>query len=498
MSHPNELPLAELTRLLLESGTVSFRDDATRNEVSALLAKYADELREDAKVHAQQEATLAAMARFPEMNPGPVIRTNVKGDVLLANRAARDLFGSDFVGMNWCTMCPAVTRDFWKQVVSSADVLAVESRFGDKEFLLAHSYDAEARLVFVFGTDITKQKRAERALAQSERMATLGTLAAGVAHELNNPAAATRRAAEQLRDAFVRLDKAQQELSRLELTDEKRDVLTTLDTGARDHAPQRKRLSGMMRLDLEGDIEDWLDDHGLDDVPDLAPALLGQGLGPDTLDRIATTFPGDELAIVLEWAASVYPVHTLSYEIGQGATRIAEIVTALKSYSFLGQAPVQFINLHDGIDNTLVILRNKLKEGIDINREYDDAMPEIPAYGSELNQVWTNILDNAADAMGGKGTITIRTRADGKFAVVEIEDDGPGIPEAALPHVFDPFFTTKAPGKGTGLGLSTTYSIITEKHGGRIAVESKPGATRFTIHLPLQGAPATPASGPKA
>jgi signal transduction histidine kinase len=377
-------------------------------------------------------------------------------------------------------------------VLASPGVTAVEARFRDREYLLAHRYDSEAQLVFVFGSDVTQQKRAERALAQSERMATLGTLAAGVAHELNNPAAATRRAAEQLREAFIRLEAAHQALARMEFTEERRALLTTIDGGAREHAPQRKRLSGIQRIDREGDVEDWLDEHDVDDVSELAPALVGQGLDPAALDRLAEAFSSPQLRVVLEWAASVYPVHTLLYEIGQGATRISEIVSALKSYSFLGQAPVQWINLHEGIDNTLVILRTKLKDGIEVVREYDTTLPAVPAFGSELNQVWTNLLDNAADAMGGKGQVTIRTRVDGDWAVVEIEDNGPGIPASVLPHVFDPFFTTKEPGKGTGLGLSTTYSIVTEKHAGRIAVESKPGATRFIIYLPLQASPGAP------
>ena len=165
---------------------------------------------------------------------------------------------------------------------------------------------------------------------------------------------------------------------------------------------------------------------------------------------------------------------------------------ALKSYSYLGQAPLQEVALHEGLDNTLVILRHKLKRGIQVEREYCTDMPRVPAYGSELNQVWTNLLDNAVDAMDGSGRIVIRTRVERGWAVVEVEDDGPGIPEAIQARIFDPFFTTKPPGKGTGLGLSTTYSIITEKHRGQIEVESRPGFTRFTVRLPFPTAPQHP------
>ena len=163
---------------------------------------------------------------------------------------------------------------------------------------------------------------------------------------------------------------------------------------------------------------------------------------------------------------------------------------ALKSYSYLGQAPAQTVDLREGLDNTLVILRSKLKAGISVHREYGADVPKVLAYGSELNQVWTNLLDNAADAMGGKGEINIRTRRENGWAVVEIEDNGPGIPADIAPRIFDPFFTTKAPGKGTGLGLSTSFSIVTHKHRGEIRVASRPGSTRFTVKLPIEPPPA--------
>jgi signal transduction histidine kinase len=178
-------------------------------------------------------------------------------------------------------------------------------------------------------------------------------------------------------------------------------------------------------------------------------------------------------------------VHALANEIGQGSGRISEIVQAMKTYSYLGQAPVQAVDVHEALDSTLVILRNKLKTGIEVHREYEPNLPAVAAYGSELNQVWTNLLDNAADAMGGHGNVIIRTRLDGDHVVVEIEDDGPGVPEGIQHQVFDPFFTTKEPGKGTGLGLSTSYSIVTEKHHGLMTLHSRPGSTTFSVRLPI-------------
>ena len=178
-------------------------------------------------------------------------------------------------------------------------------------------------------------------------------------------------------------------------------------------------------------------------------------------------------------------MHSLLHEINEGSSRISEIVVALKNYSFLGQAPVQQVDIHEGINNTLVILRSKLKMGIRVQCEYAADLPKIVAYGSELNQVWTNILDNAIDALKGEGQITIRTKRENSGIAVEIEDNGPGIPTEIQSRIFDPFFTTKQPGKGTGLGLSTSYGIVTEKHGGQLLVESRPGCTKFIIKLPI-------------
>jgi signal transduction histidine kinase len=200
------------------------------------------------------------------------------------------------------------------------------------------------------------------------------------------------------------------------------------------------------------------------------------------------------LRLVLAWTTSILQVYALLYEIAQGSTRISEIVGALKNYSFLGQAPLQQVNVHEGLDNTLVILRSKLKEGMIVHRKYGDDVPVIVAYGSELNQVWTNILDNAIDAMNEKGEIVIRTSRQDDTVVVEIEDHGTGIPEEIQSRIFDPFFTTKAPGKGTGLGLSTSYGIVVEKHKGTISVHSAPGRTQFIVRLPIETEKAKEAS----
>lgn len=350
-------------------------------------------------------------------------------------------------------------------------------------FVVLHSFVSDRRKLREL--EVAARNR-ELLLRQSQRLAGLGTLAAGIAHELNNPAAATRRAAGQLREAFASLEKAHIQLDAATLTPAGREMLQSLERQARERASDQSDLDALSRADLEAAVEEWLDERGVADSWELAPALVGLGLDPPALARLASVFQGQTLGAALAWIASLFPVYGLLNEIGQGSSRISEIVGALKSYTYLGQAPAQEVNLHEGIDNTLIILRNKLKDGVTVCREYGADAPLVPGYGSELNQVWTNLLDNAADALGGKGQIVIRTRRQGDWAVVEIEDDGPGIPEENLPRVFDPFFTTKAPGEGTGLGLSTSYGIVTEKHKGEIRVESRPGCTRFTVKLPTE------------
>jgi len=340
------------------------------------------------------------------------------------------------------------------------------------------SYRGEPDCLLAVFSDVTARR-------SSEKMATLGTLAAGIAHELNNPAAATHRAAAQLGEAFAQLQDGYLRLASMTFTPAGRDALKKLEEDARTHASQPVDLDALARSDRETAVEDWLEEHGIADGGDIAPSLAAQGLQASSLSGLAGVFQGDTLGAVLGWIASAYLVYTLVFLIRQGSGRISEIVRALKSYSFPGQEQVQPVNLHEGIDNTLVILRSKLRDGVTVHRRYAEDLPPVLAFGSELNQVWMNLLDNAIDAMNGHGEITIRTRAEAGWAIVEIEDNGPGIPSAAQSRIFDPFYTTKEPGQGTGLGLSTSYGIVTQKHGGEIRVESHPGMTRFTVRLPI-------------
>ena len=428
------------------------------------------------------ERELAEVARFPEMNPGPVLRVDLEGRILLANTSARKALGENIIGCLWKEICPGVTEQLWAHIRGSDESVLVEAQINECVFIFAHKCDPATKLVFVFGTDITNQKLAEKTLRQTEKMATLGTLAAGVAHELNNPAAATKRAADHMRDAFEQLERALLGLDTAKIPEGGRAIMERIGSMARDAASRPNDLDPISRSDLESTIEEWLDEQGAGDSWEIAPALAAQGLTIESLDHLKTELP-DVLLPVINWAAKAFPVYRLLHEISQGSSRISEIVAAMKGYSYVGQAPLRMINIHEGLDNTLVILRSKLKQGISVKREYEEEIPKICAFGSELNQVWTNILDNAADAMGGKGEIMIRTSTKDGWACVEIEDNGPGIPADVQARIFDPFFTTKAPGQGTGLGLSTTYSIVRDKHKGDISITSKPGKTVFTVKL---------------
>jgi signal transduction histidine kinase len=328
----------------------------------------------------------------------------------------------------------------------------------------------------------------EVTLRQNEKLATLGKLSAGMAHELNNPAAAAQRGADQLQFAFSQLQQTHLKLVELQLTNSQLESLLELDQQAQARAKQPTDMDAVTRSDREYEMEDWLGEHGIENAWEVAPSLVNLGYDSVKLTALVTNFTRPQFPAVIEWLDCTYIIYSLMDEIGQGAGRIAEIVKALKAYTYLDQAPIQSVDIHDGLDNTLVILRSKLKTGMTVHREYASDLPHVQAFGSELNQVWTNIIDNAIGAMDGTGSVTLRTRQDNGFAVVEIEDDGPGIPEDIQPKVFDPFFTTKAPGEGTGMGLNISHNIVVQKHKGRIDLFSEPGKTCFQVRLPLSAA----------
>lgn len=334
-------------------------------------------------------------------------------------------------------------------------------------------------------TIVTRWRNTEGMLRQSEKMIQMGTLTAGVAHELNNPAAAVKRGAGQLHTALARFGETQFQVGGLALTETQQAHLQTLAQRAREQALQPATLGALTRSDREAEIETWLEKRQVPEAWVCASTLVNLNYDVTELSALAEHLPPEGLATIINWLNAVYTTHNLLAEIGQSAGRISETISALKSYSYLDQAPVQAVDVCEGLDHSLLILRHKLPASISIQRDYAAGLPKIHAYGSELNQVWTNILDNAVDALAGQGEITLRTRQNGGWVVVEIEDNGPGIPPEIQPKIFDPFFTTKPPGAGTGLGLDISYNIIAHKHRGDIKVFSRPGRTRFQVWLPV-------------
>jgi signal transduction histidine kinase len=322
-------------------------------------------------------------------------------------------------------------------------------------------------------------------LRQSEKLATLGRLSAGMAHELNNPAAVARQGAEHLRATIARLERARFALGAAGLTSTQHDLIAKLEKEAEERAKKPSSLDPIARSDLEQEVEAWLDRNDIEDPWEHASTLVAMGLCAAELEDLTGSFDGSSTPAVIDYFTTKFMTYTLLEEIGHGAGRIAEIVKTLKGYSYMDQAPIQSVDVREGLNDTLVMLSGRLRDGIAVDFDYEEDLPRIQGYGSELNQVWTNLIDNAISAMDGKGALELKVYQDDQWVVVEVADSGPGIAIEDREKIFDPFYTTKAPGEGTGLGLNISHGIVVEKHKGKISVESKPGDTRFTVKLPI-------------
>jgi signal transduction histidine kinase len=335
------------------------------------------------------------------------------------------------------------------------------------------------RLVGLMSDRIREATRFEQ---QRDRLAALGKLSAGLAHELNNPASAARRSASQLRDILKRVKDASHELGRRDLTPAQKSEIERLEaslTQTDGHPPDALAVS-----DLEEKLDSLLRSHGQNDLWQLAADLARRNFKPEALEQLFANLDSDTARAALVRISASVEIAGLVNEIESSTARISDLVGAIKEYTFMDQSPVQNVDIVKTLETTLTILNHKLKRGVSVQRDYQKVPLLVNSFGSELNQIWTNIIDNAIDAMGGKGELRVRTYREDDSVVVEIGDNGPGISPEVQSHIFEPFFTTKGVGEGTGLGLDTVQRIV-RKHRGTIQVRSKPGDTRFQVWLPL-------------
>ncbi len=330
---------------------------------------------------------------------------------------------------------------------------------------------------------------AEVLVREREKLAALGKMSAGLSHELNNPAAAGSCAADQLQKTFADLQALTLELASLSFSYDEQQYLARFSELARQHVHQ-DTYDALELSDLEDAVQEWLEEHSIEDGWELASTLVSAGFVGERLAALGNSFYEDQLNVVVRWLVASISSQELLHAVSTSTTRISELVDAVKSYSHMDEAPLQEIDVHEGLESTLKIMEHDLRDVI-VTRDYDRALPRIMAYGSELNQVWTNLIDNALDAMRTlkqeEHRLLIHTACDGAFILVEIVDNGPGIAPDVQNRIFQPFFTTKSVGEGTGLGLDISYRIVVNRHFGDIRVQSVPGETRFQVRLPTDG-----------
>jgi signal transduction histidine kinase len=331
----------------------------------------------------------------------------------------------------------------------------------------------------LYGTARTIESTAR----QRQALVTLGRLAAGLAHEINNPAAAAVRAADALEGECQTLLSSLGNLAREEISAGQFTALDALRAELAQHVGTEDPLEVS---DRENALSLWLTRHGIVREWQIAPALAAAGADPAWCERVATVLDGTSLESGLEWVASALSATTLLAEMKDSTRRISELVAAVRSYSQMDRASMQRVEVTDGLESTLTMLAHKLRGGVTVVRDYGSEVPQVDAYAGELNQVWTNLIDNAIDAMGGAGTLRLTTRADGDHVLIEVADSGPGMPPEVAARAFDAFFTTKDVGKGTGLGLDIARRIVVERHNGEITIDSQPGETVLRVRIPVR------------
>jgi PAS domain S-box-containing protein len=465
------------------------------------------------KLQVAQNSLIESESRFrsvAESANDALITADHTGNISFWNQSAEAIFGyskEEIIGQPLTILMPERYRNahlkglerFYKtgeeRIMGDVVELEAVNKEGKEfpiELTLANWETHDEKFVTGIVRDMTIRKQKEEALRntqtqlfQSEKLSTLGKLSAGIAHELNNPAGSAMRSSAQLQKAFFDLQMGNLEIGRLNLADNQINLLSELDQLAKSFSEKPIRIAAHARSDREQEVERWLDNQSVKDSWEISPVLVNLDFNPDKLKSLLEKFPIPQFSTMINWLSASYTIYSLLSEISLGTERIAEIVEAFKSYTYMDQAPIQKVDIQKDLENTLVLFKSKLKSKIKVLREYDEKLPRIEAYGGQLNQVWTNVIDNAIDAMGVKGELGLRTRKEDSWIIVEITDNGPGIPQKIQSKIFDPFFTTKNIGSGTGLGLNLSHNIIVQNHQGQITFSSKPGKTSFVIRLPL-------------
>jgi signal transduction histidine kinase len=403
-----------------------------------------------------------------------VTKRSGQQDVHLAVRGAGEVFGE----MSVLDRSPRSAT----LVATQPSSLLELSQDAFRELLAA---SPQATLA-ILNTVTSRLRNTEGMLRQHEKMAGLGTLAAGLAHELNNPAAAIGRGASQIRSLIADWLKASADVGRLDLSEAETQVIKTFEAGLEGGGRQPESADLLARSDLEDMLTDWLEEVGIDDPWEYSGWLVAGGWTRGALEGPLQPVAPGHRKVILRWLAIGVSLFALADELREGASRISNLVGTVKTYAYLDQAPAQLVDVHQGLEDTLVVLKQKIGPGIEVERAYDPDLPRIEAFGSELNQVWTNLIDNALDAMGESGRLRLATQREGDQVAVEICDTGPGIPASIRDRVFEPFFTTKAPGVGTGLGLHIVYNIVCQRHGGSVHIADRSDLNCFRVELPIE------------
>ncbi|MFD5472806.1 ATP-binding protein [Streptomyces sp. NPDC127105] len=453
------------------------------------------------KLRPEQLGRLCAEGRVEGYEPGPVYTEGepatcfyvmIEGTVVLSRRVGGDDVEVSRTSQRgvYSGAMQAYLGDRLRQVYINSMRVTEPTRF----FVLpADAFADIMREWFPMAVHLLEglffgSKSTQAAVGQRERLLALGSLSAGLTHELNNPAAAAVRATATLRERVAKMRRKLAVIAEGPFTRDQLTSLMEIQERTAERVAKAPDLSPLQAADREDELTDWLEDHGIDQGPQLAPTFVQAGLDVDWLEQVAAAVDEEILPGAVGWLNYTVETELLMDEIGDSTTRVSRLVDAAKQYSQLDRAPYQVADVHELLDSTLLMLSGKIGPRIEVVKEYDRTLPRIPAYPAELNQVWTNLIDNAVCAMngaGGEGTLTVRTALHDDRLLVEFRDTGPGVPPEIRDRIFDPFFTTKPVGQGTGLGLDISWRIVANKHHGAIHVESVPGDTRFQVLLPL-------------